>query len=112
MNCKPGDLAWVVSEHPEYNGVLVEVLYATPSGNYTLPNGQAAFHEDNGEPSWVLRILSGPVPAPLKGGRWIKTIYGSGRDKKLRPIRGNPDDVEIETAVSEDPSDETNQCAS
>jgi len=96
MNCKPGDLAWVVGANPPYNGRLVEVMYATPYGDYTLPDGAPA-RSDTDEPSWVVRFIGGQVPAPLLGGRWRMTFYGSGRDRFLRPIRGNPDD-EIELA--------------
>lgn len=105
MNCKPGDLAWVRASKPEYNGALVEVLYAPPSQNFTLPDGAPHIGYAGNEPAWVLRFLSGPVPAPTStiSGRksWRKAIYGVGRDGALRPIRGNPDESELVTSESE-----------
>jgi hypothetical protein len=101
MNCKPGDLAWVVSDKPELHGRLVEVLYATPDGNYILPDGYPAVHDKPGA-YWVLKMIGGPVMAPIEPCGKRSTWYGSGADSKLRPIRGNPDEVdELVTAVSE-----------
>lgn len=93
MNCKPGDLAIVVSVKPQYNGRIVEVLYAPPSGIFTLPDGHPAESTDP-RPSWVLKFIGGPVAAPLRSGNTRQAWYGIGCDELLRPLRGDPDAVD------------------
>ena len=103
MNCKPGDLAIVVTSDPQYNGRLVEVLYATPPGSYKLPDGYPAVH-DGSEPCWVLKMIGYPAAAPLTTGGIRQTWYGSGPDRALRPLRDDPDaldqPVEDEITIS------------
>lgn len=92
MNCKPGDLAIVVSHNQSFNGRLVEVLYAPPSHSFTLPDGYQASAPDE-EPSWVLKAVGYPWEAPLIGGGMRQCWYGVGADTALRPLRGDPDEV-------------------
>lgn len=92
MNCKPGDLAIVVSDKPRYNGRIVEVLYSAPLGEFTLPDGKR--HEPSkAHPAWIIKMIGGPVEAPLTNGGSRQAWYGVGSDKCLRPLRGDPDEV-------------------
>ena len=100
MNCKPGDLAIVVSSKPHYNGRIVEVLFAPPAQRFTLPDGYPA-HGASTEPAWVLKFVGGPVNAPLASGNLRKAWYGVGADRCLRPLRDDPDAVERERETAE-----------
>jgi hypothetical protein len=91
MNCRPGDLAIVVSDKPQYNGRIVEVLHAPPAGEFRLPDGHLAKQFDP-RPSWVLKFIGGAVTVPLVGGTTRQTWYGVGADENLRPLRGLPDE--------------------
>lgn len=95
MNCQPGDIAIVVKEC-RWKGRLLEVLYARPFGNYTLPDGQPA-RVDSLEPGWVVRMLE-PIPARLTKTRMA--IYGDATDSYLKPLRGLPDDVVVDESVT------------
>jgi hypothetical protein len=99
MNCQPGDLAIVISPVRPYAGRLVEVLYAPPSGDYTLPNGQRACC-DHKTPCWVLKFIGGEVPAPLDTGGTRMTLYGCGADRSLRPLRGLLNESELEDGLA------------
>lgn len=93
MNCKPGDLAIVVTSNPKFNGRIVEVMFAPPSKHFTLPDGYPAV-VDAAEPVWVLKFIGGPVVAPLATGGTRQTWYGTGADRALRPLRDDPDAVD------------------
>lgn len=100
MNCKPGDLAIIVSSKSQYNGRIVEVLFAPPAAAFDLPDGYPAC-ADSGTDSWVVKFIGGPAPAPLLNGRIRQAWYAVGADKCLKPLRGDPDEVthEEETTV-------------
>lgn len=100
MNCRPGDIAIVISRD-RYAGTLVEVLYAAPAVHFFLPDGQYAMPGKPGD--WVLRLISGAVPANIYCGerRWTRQAwYGVGADRALRPLRGPPDEVDAEEPVA------------
>ena len=93
MNCKPGDLAWIVGLHPslgEAEGRIVQLVDAPP-----------VVYE--GEPSWQ---LTKRVDITLVGnGRLGDQRFYLGesvwfdqlQDKYLRPIRDPGDDASDET---------------
>lgn len=96
MNCKPGDLAIVVTTNERYNNRIVEVLYAPPGRSFTLPDGYPCVHEI-ADPCWVLKFIGGPAIATLEGGGTRQAWYGVGGDKSLRPLRDDPDAVDQPT---------------
>lgn len=60
MNCKPGDLAIIISESKDPSnghmaGRLVEVLYIGPSQGFTLPDGRP--HTACSSAEWVCKSL-------------------------------------------------------
>lgn len=84
LRCKAGDIAVVVAEG-KYLGMLVEVLYAAPLHQHTLPDGHWS---EAGRPGdWVLKSLGTPFDADLRPFGKRKAMYGLGRDSGLRPIR-------------------------
>ena len=98
MNCKPGDIAIAVkSANPRFLGKLFEVLYATPSGSFILPDGMRHSPARNPAASWVVRSLCGPLPAPCSSGPDRMAFYGSAPDSCLRPLRDDPDALEVES---------------
>lgn len=103
MNCKPGDLAIIVTDNPKYNGRIVEVLYATPGRRFTLPDGYPGMH-DGSHPCWVIKFIGGQAPAPLESGSTRQAWYAVGDDRALRPLRDDPDvadqPVEDELTIS------------
>lgn len=102
MNCQPGDIAIVIGPS-KYAGAIVEVLYAAPPVYFYLPDGQRAAPAQPG--CWVLRLISGAVPATIRWGKRRSTRqawYGVGSDRYLRPLRGLPDEIDTaEPAVAE-----------
>lgn len=100
MNCKPGDLARIV--HPALYGKFVDVLYAAPTTDYTLPDGYLASPNLAGEPEWVCAAHGAPFDAPLRRGGARKARYAGIKDKWLRPIRGLDETAdERESAVAD-----------
>ena len=89
MNCKPGDLAVVM--RGKHAGKLVEVLYLAPPHNFKLPDGAWNQGEPDGQ-CWVIHLLGAPIwvriPDHPSGGRFA--AYGSARDNRLRPLKGEP----------------------
>jgi hypothetical protein len=87
MNCKPGDLAFIVGDHPTHpeslDGAIVEVLYASPIGSFYLPDGQLSRGSAN---SWVIKFQN---PRTVRLTRSTRTaLYAGCPDSHLRPIRG------------------------
>lgn len=89
MNCKPGDLAYIVAGG-QYHGHFVTVLYGV-TGDHTLPDGQegglfgCSF-------AWVCEKASGHFVAPTRSragnvGKLRKTKFAAIQDRHLRPIR-------------------------
>lgn len=92
LNCKPGDMAVVIGDGP-FAGMIVEILYAAPMEEFNLPDGYP--HEAGGPAEWVIKMPR-PVPALIERSSIPRmTIYGCGRDSRLRPIRDS--DGEDET---------------
>lgn len=95
-NVKAGDLAIVVNAKPRYNGRIVQVLYAAPAHEFTLPNGTVNSAPTE-HPSWVLKAVGGPFLAPIGPPRkLVPTWYGVGSDRFLRPLPGDPHDIDVE----------------
>ncbi len=94
MNCKPGDLAVVVSAGatPEMIGAIVLVKRATVPGE---PNeaGTAVFRANG--PAWIVEAISGRIPTRYNDGSLEFSTWRSVLDRCLRPIRDN--DGEDET---------------
>jgi hypothetical protein len=86
MNCKPGDLAYVVRGWAEDLGLIVEVIRSCPPSEW----------EDAAEPEWECKSRS-PVRA-ARGGRLVLSCEFDVKDSWLRPISGVPvtDDIEDE----------------
>jgi hypothetical protein len=75
VNCKPGDLAYIIrSEIPENVGAVVEVL--------RLDAEQSI---ESGEPVWWTRS-----PAPTMHSNGVIDYDGVVEDSRLRPISGVP----------------------
>lgn len=104
MNCKPGDLAIVIGGS-KYSGMIVEVLYQAPSSvSFTLPDGFTNLPIQDGLLTWVIKFQR-PVRAPVKGYDGKVTsrmaLYGTGADRKLRPVSGLPMEEETEQKLKE-----------
>lgn len=99
MNCQPGDLAIVIKEC-RYKGRLLEVLHARPPEGtmYTLPDGTMA-EVTSGGPGWVVRLLE-PMRVVWTDGVTRMATYGDCPDAYLKPLRGLPEDIEVDETVS------------
>ena len=95
MNCKPGDIAIIVTSHPKFNGRIVEVLFAPPSVRFNLPDGYPAVGRLT-EPAWVIKAVGFPWTAELENGGKRSAWYGVGPDRALRPLRDDPDAVDAD----------------
>ncbi|MBN3851981.1 hypothetical protein G3N59_01185 [Paraburkholderia sp. Ac-20340] len=82
MNCKPGDLAYVIrDEFPENEGRIVEVLALSPP------------EEDDEGPYWEVRFIGAPGPFSdwdFPGERAGYDLECCFLDAQLRPINGVP----------------------
>lgn len=90
MRCRPGDIAVTVgfrSGFPEHTGQIVDVLYAAPSCEHTLPNGVLACGNDDAVARWVIRLRQ-PVRLLCRDGTQRLSFYAVCRDANLQPIRG------------------------
>jgi hypothetical protein len=88
MNCKPGDLAVIVSgskTNPQIAGMFCEVLYLAPSGNFRFPNGVTAPDRVR-EASWLIKFAT-RIPVHYLDGVYRPSEYAVCIDSKLRPIR-------------------------
>lgn len=88
MNCKQGDLAIVVrakNGQTEHLGKLVEVLYAAPLTNHSLPDGFPHKASDPGY--WIVKFQS-KIRVPVASHHRMAQ-YASVSDRALRPIRDN-----------------------
>ena len=97
MNCKPGDLAVVVSlggSFAHLNDRIVEVLERAPNGPFVkLPNGACS---RGGERCWIV-YLPVKVAMPLGGETHEQTHYAVCRDENLRPFRDPGEDAQDES---------------
>jgi hypothetical protein len=83
LNCKPGDLAYVIdSEKPSHIGMVVRVVRPDPVWS--------------GDPSWVVSF-SGVV---IGNGGEVLVGEGTCWDSSLRPIGGVPVDEETHDEVA------------
>lgn len=92
MNCKPGDLAIIISSRncPELIGHVVEVIRAF------VPGSDLWIYWD-GSPSWHIRYPDGRL-IPRVVGLEARRVPGGDRvfyDRNLRPIRDQPGEDEI-----------------
>ena len=83
LNCKPGDLAVVVTAHnPENIGTILRVIRAHQDQN--------ALVDFNGQHIW---LAEAPRPMTYKvSNKLVKRKKGAVPDAILRPIRGIPGD--------------------
>jgi hypothetical protein len=90
MNCKPGDLAYVIGSS-RYAGRIVEVISPAPQGvSFLLPDG--CMHVATTY-NWLIRFVGAPVEFSMGFGRskWSRLGHFSvAPDRKLRPISGVP----------------------
>ena len=81
LNCKPGDLAVVITAHnPENIGTIVRVIKKHPNQN--------ALVDFKGSHIWMAE-----APRPMLydvGGKMVRRRKGAVPDAILRPIRGLP----------------------
>jgi hypothetical protein len=91
LNCKPGDLAVVVTAHnPENIGTILRVIKAHRDQN--------ALVDFKGQHIWLAE-----APRPMTynvGGKLVKRKRGAVPDAILRPIRGLPGADETRTDKS------------
>lgn len=98
MNCKPGDLAYVVARVAAIRGRIVTVLHAAPTGaDFILPNGtlHAAIAPD-GNHWWLCELVTAvKIPWTLDGRLWrhFDGRYTPIPDRDLRPIRDPGEDA-------------------
>ena len=86
LNCKPGDLAVVITAHnPENIGTIVRVI--------KKHHNQNALVDFKGSHIWMAE-----APRPMLydvGGKMVRRRKGAVPDAILRPIRGLPANDEI-----------------
>lgn len=95
LNCEVGDLAVIVSDHKQHPGtagLLCDVLYQSPHGDFDLPDGVPTRSTCSG-PAWVIK-LHRPVQVLWRDGVMRPASYASCPDAKLRPIRDQPGEDE------------------
>jgi hypothetical protein len=96
MNCKLGDIA--VSVGSRNRGRIMDILALAPLGRrFSLPNG--VWHSPVHEPSWVVKLLDGPMRCGFKSGDNVaeRSVWiGVARDAFLRPLRDPDEETEIE----------------
>lgn len=86
MNCKPGDLAYIVGKS-EHAGKVVHVLAAAPIGvRFRLPDG---FLQGPQDYDWVCYFPT-PQRIDLVDGGSRMTNYATAPDRVLRPIGSAP----------------------
>ncbi len=90
MNCRKGDLAYIVGHG--YYGHFVTVLRWMPDGSQSLPDGYPCVGG-----GWLVEKASGFFDAPLERGGRRRTKHGVLEDKWLRPIRPGEGDDETLT---------------
>lgn len=87
MNCKPGDLAYIVQSDAGNEGVVVEVI--------RLCDERTRIH---GEPTWLCRTST-----PRITNMGFPDTESGVQDRRLRPISGVPvhDEEHDETPIKE-----------
>lgn len=97
MNCKQGDMAFIVKNTAQFPlaGRIVEVLSPAPPVPFQLPDGW--WNVGSEIASWVVKFQGAPVQAHIYNGidvRTRDTFYGVCPDRYLRPIRPDAEDTE------------------
>jgi hypothetical protein len=97
MNCRPGDLAYVVRAEvtPEMIGIVVTVL--RPAIHAEIVDG---IHYQVTEPSWVVESGSS-IPARSNDGILRVVKRRVVMDRLLRPISGVPVNDEVTDDIKE-----------
>ena len=89
MNCRPGDLAIIISA--PLIGRMVDVLCAPPVGQDFLLPDDYPHNAVDGAGSWICRVLGESLAAPVERADGMKgqrqTRYAVIGDHHLRPIR-------------------------
>jgi hypothetical protein len=96
LRCRPGDLAVTIGVSrvfPEWTGLLCDVLYAAPLGEFILPDGERQLcgpRRSSGVPFWVVHFAKPVVVQMTIDGRpgTRLAVYGCVADAHLQPIRG------------------------
>lgn len=97
MNCKPGDLAYIVGSS-KFAGRIVEVVSHAPQDvPFALPDG---YMQSPTNYEWVIRFVGAPIEAPVTLGTRV-TRYGAAPDRLLRPISGVPVNEEVPNEIKE-----------
>lgn len=99
MNCKPGDLAVVLSPREggrcAATGLLVEVIEPLRDGIFYPDLGGSAWHNYKPEiGEWFVRFIGGYREDV---GNGLMTSYGRMWDHRLKPIRDPGEDARDET---------------
>jgi hypothetical protein len=102
MNCKPGDLAYVLGSS-KYAGRVVEVLSRVPQGvDFMMPDGYTHVASSN---DWLIRFVGAPVECPMgfRGKKQWSRLgnYATAPDRKLRPISGLTVNDEVTDDIKE-----------
>lgn len=94
MNCRPGDLAVILSgaNPPRFTGWIVEVLFEAPPAWFLAPDG--VNHQPSAPGNWFVKSFCGSfgtVRWPDLGPSEVRTPYAVIADAILKPLRGDPD---------------------
>lgn len=100
MNCKPGDLAIIVTAtDPRNVGRIVECLKLAANGETRKSAAGECAVNTGGEPVWLIRCPSKMFTSNVnrKTGTVRKYLDHEGwiNDSKLRPVTGLPIDDEV-----------------
>lgn len=96
MNCKPGDLALIVSGPDRVIGALVRVLELAPVGREAVaPDGEIHAASKHERPRWLVEVLGSRVKCFRLNGMPVWHRYIVAPDSVLRPI-GNPGDDAVD----------------
>jgi hypothetical protein len=94
LNCKPGDLAIVVSAEQQQNiGQIVEVLGPPTGKPFNLPGHHYV---------WQVRAVSGRATLHYRhaDGRLVQHVEGPAPDFRLRPVSGLDDGEKAQEDVA------------
>lgn len=103
MNCKQGDLAFIVNstQHPEVNGMIVRVIRRIiPGEALRLSNGKGVRVRFDRTADWLIESEGSLLPYFSDRDGRLEKHYVTQRpfgDRYLRPIRGS--DAPDETLV-------------
>lgn len=100
LNCRPGNLAFIIKGRPEAIGRVVQVIERAPECEFRMPCGGMTESKPN---CWLVKFDS-PLSTYTLMGLPTKVTYGAARDEHLHPIRDPGDDAVDETLLWTSPS--------